>query len=433
MKTKLTTILLSICLSVSYAQKKKTIEEIKYKRNSLSTFLVTDGPFKNKEKVLEAYKNYKFPDKYNDHRLETLSIDISTISFTDDEFLKILEDLGTTKEDYDQSIELKKSFWGKDYKDERLDVYKIKKYINENKLGSKLVEKWYDNDADGKFDIDLITERGLFNASKEDIDKAKSSATGNDVIITGAALDLLPQTYLVFNKMSFVSNEIMAAVVRAEAMKKVNEMKDGLPKEMASKVADKVYEKTSEGYSVWTTAFLFKLKWEELDQNNLYNNWENKDEFLKNEFSIEHVGTEKANSLVTFSLKKEDKDRTEDDIINLATVRNVEKVFSKMTKKYEDFKPKVPLAEFSPLTAFIGMKEGLEGGETFEILNEEYDSKTGRTIYKSVGKVKVDKKSIWDNRYSLDGEPNDPNGPDRTKLKGKAKKATYGSLLRLIK
>ena len=94
-------------------------------------------------------------------------------------------------------------------------------------------------------------------------------------------------------------------------------MKDGLPKEMATKAADKVYEKTSEGYSVWTTEFLFKLKWDELDQNNLYSNWENKEEFLKNEFSIEHVGTEKANSLVTFSLKKEDKDRTEDDIITL--------------------------------------------------------------------------------------------------------------------
>ena len=151
-------------------------------------------------------------------------------------------------------------------------------------------------------------------------------------------------------------------------------------------------------------------------------------------FDIEHVGTEKANSLVTFSLKAEDKDRTEDDIINLATVRNVEKVFSKLTKNYEDFKPKAPLVEFGkPMTAFVGMKEGLEGGETFEVLNEEFDSKTGRTIYKSVGKIKVDKKSIWDNRYSADDKPNDPNGPDRTAFKGKAKKATYGSLIRLIK
>ncbi|MGY8940348.1 MAG: hypothetical protein ACKVK4_10230, partial [Flavobacteriales bacterium] len=138
--------------------------------------------------------------------------------------------------------------------------------------------------------------------------------------------------------------------------------------------------------------------------------------------------------LVTVSLKKEDKDRSEDDIINLATIRNVEKVFSKLTKKYEDFKPKVPLADFGkPITAFIGMKEGLKGGETFEILNEEFDNKTGRVIYRSVGKIKVDKKSVWDNRQTLDGEPSDPSGPDRTSFKGKAKKATYGSLLRLIK
>ena len=181
------------------AQKKKTIDEIKYKRNSLSTFLVTDGNFENKDKVLNAYQNYQFPDKYNDHRLSGLNADISQITFTDEEFSKILEDLGTTKESYDQSIEIAKSFWGQDYKDDRLDIYKLKKYIKDNNLGSQLISKWYDSNNDGKFDIDLITERGLFNASKEDIDKAKSSATGNDVIVTGAALDLIPQTYLVFN------------------------------------------------------------------------------------------------------------------------------------------------------------------------------------------------------------------------------------------
>lgn len=433
MKIKISMFIITLCLSVSFAQKKKEIDQIKYKRNSLSTFLVTDGPFENKDKVLKAYKNYEFPDQYNDHRLETLNVDISQITFTDDEFLKILEDLGTTKDAYEQSLELKKSFWGNGYKDDRLDIYKIKKYIDDNKLGSKLVEKWYDNNADGEFDNDLIIERGLFNASKEDVDKANSSSIGTRNIIDGAALDLIPQTYMIFNKMSFVSNEIAASVIRAQAMLKVNEMAEGLPKELAKKAADKIYQKTSEGYSVWTTAFLFKLKWDLSNQTDLYTNWENKEVFLQNEFILIHEGTEKANSLVTFSLKKEDQDRSEDDVINLATVRNVEKVFSKLTKKYEEFKPKVPLAEFSPLTAFIGMKEGLEGGETFEVLNEEYDPKTGRSIYKSVGKVKVDKKSVWDNRYSLDGKPNNPSGPDRTKFKGKVKKATYGSLLRFIK
>ena len=172
MKSKILFLLILFSISVN-AQKKKTIDEIKYKRNSLSTFLVTDGNFENKDKVLNAYQNYQFPDKYNDHRLSGLNADISQITFTDEEFSKILEDLGTTKESYDQSIEIAKSFWGQDYKDDRLDIYKLKKYIKDNNLGSQLISKWYDSNNDGKFDIDLITERGLFNASKEDIDKSK--------------------------------------------------------------------------------------------------------------------------------------------------------------------------------------------------------------------------------------------------------------------
>lgn len=425
-------ILLSLFLSYSmYGQKKKSIEDIKYKRNSLSIFLVSDGDYPNRDKVSNAYVNYEFPDKYNDHSLNISNIDLSEITFNEEEFSKILEDLGfETKESYDESIKTAKEIFGDWYKDNRIHLYKLKKFITDSKLGSKLIEKWYDSNSDGEFDIDLITERGLFNASKEDIDKAKSEATGNDVIVTGAALDLIPQTYLVFNSMSFYSNEKMASLIRSEAQKLIDDMDEGFLKDMAIGAADGVYETTSIGYSVSTNAYLFKLKWDEQDQLNLYSNWTNKEEFLKNDFPLEHVGTELANSIVTFSLKKEDIGRTEDDIITLATVRNVEKVFSKLTKKYEDFKPKVPLAEFGPLTAFIGMKEGLEGGETFDVLNEEYDSKTGRTIYKSIGKIKVDKKSIWDNRYSLDGESNNPSGPDRTSFKGKAKKATYGSLLR---
>ena len=74
------------------------------------------------------------------------------------------------------------------------------------------------------------------------------------------------------------------------------------------------------------------------------------------------------------------------------------------------------------------MKEGLKGGETFEVLNEEYDDKTGRTFYKLVGRIKVNKKLIWDNRYSA-GEESSSN-LDRTTFKGKAKKATLGSLIR---
>jgi len=426
---------LAITLTV-FAQKKKSIDDVKYQRNSLSTFLVSDGDYDNKDKVLSAYANYKFPDKYNDHRIDLNDIDLSSVVFNDEEMEVIYTDLGETKESFDQKMVVAKTFFGDKYKDERLTLYKIKKFLSSNKIDAKIINKWWDNDNDGEFDFKLINERGLYSASKEDIEKANLETRGLSRITDGAILDLFPQTYLVLNKMSFISNEIAASFVRALAEVEISKL-DGIKKDLATKLADKVYEKTSEGYSVLTTAYLFKLNWDQSNTLELYENFEGeaKETYMSSKsFDIEHIGTEKANSLVTFSLKAEDKDRTEDDIINLATVRNVEKVFSKLTKNYEDFKPKVPLAEFGkPITAFIGMKEGLEGGETFEVLNEEFDSKTGRTIYKRVGKIKVDKKSIWDNRYSADGKPNDPNGPDRTSFKGKVKNATYGSLIRLIK
>ena len=429
---------LAITLTV-FAQKKKSIDDVKYRRNSLATILLSDGNYENKDKVLNAYASYKFPEQYDDHRIDVKSADLTSFILTEEEMESFLSDLGKTKEEYETSIEVSKAIFGEGFKDERMDIYKIKKFLKDSLVANKLLQKWFDNDSNNKIDQNLITERGLYNLSKEEIDVINNSAvTAKSKVINGASLDLIPQTFVVLNKMNFISNELMASLIKTQT-DELAPKEEGMLRDMALAASQKIYEKTSIGYSVWTTSYLFKLKYEKKDQDLMYydmdqDGFDFTKQVLSYDLELEHIGTEKANSLVTVSLKKEDKDRSEDDIINLATIRNVEKVFSKLTKKYEDFKPKVPLADFGkPITAFIGMKEGLKGGETFEILNEEFDNKTGRVIYRSVGKIKVDKKSVWDNRQTLDGEPSDPSGPDRTSFKGKAKKATYGSLLRLIK
>ena len=418
-----------LCTSfILSGQKKKSGDNIKYKRNSLSTFLVTYGDFENKDKLVGAYDNYEFPDKYNDHRVGPKNVDLTNIILSEEEVSEILNELGETKIKYETRTKLGKAIYGDRYRDSRIEVYRIKKWISENKIGSMLIDKWFDNNSDGIFDLDLIIERGLYSASKKDIDNALAGSKITNTIIEGAALDIIPQTYLVFNNISLFSNEVAATYIRDSAMEKIKTMEEGLVKDLAIKGIEKIYKKTSEGYTVWTTAYLFKLKWDKFNQLELHSFWDDKPGFLSKNFEFEHVGTEKANSLITFSLKRSDKGRTVDDIINLATVRNVEKAFSKLTKKYESFKPNILLAEISPLTAFIGMKEGLKGGETFEVLNEEYDDKTGRTFYKSVGRIKVNRKLIWDNRYSTAEESS--SNLDRTTFKGKVKKATLRSLIR---
>ena len=58
------------------------------------------------------------------------------------------------------------------------------------------------------------------------------------------------------------------------------------------------------------------------------------------------------------------------------------KVYAKLQKEYDVFKPEMPLltASKKDCTAKIGMKEGLEGGEKFDVLEKAVD-KDGLTVY----------------------------------------------------
>ena len=153
-------------------------------------------------------------------------------------------------------------------------------------------------------------------------------------------------------------------------------------------------------------------------------------------FKLKYLGTEGSSAIVLFSLKEK---RTEDQIIELATVRNADNVFAKLQKKYDVFKPKVQLLTVDPLTAKIGMKEGIEGGDKFEVLEQTIDEKTGLTNYVSKGKITVDKNMIWDNRYNVVEGPQesqttgDKPALDRTTFKGGSKDYYSGMLIRQIK
>jgi len=72
------------------------------------------------------------------------------------------------------------------------------------------------------------------------------------------------------------------------------------------------------------------------------------------------------------------------------------------------------LATESPITAQIGLKEGLEAGDKFEVLEQTLDA-NGKTGFNKVGVIKVGK-SIWDNRYMADQDP---------KNEGQAKFTTF--------
>lgn len=397
----------------TFAQDIVKDKAIKYRRSSLHTMLVESGNFPNKEIVMKAYNDASFPSNYNDHTIEVKSFDPAQFPITDED----RNAAGVEKSELGGMLSgaLADATGGIVDKDAKDMPVILKKYIETNKIGNKLVAKWYGrNAATGAFNMGLIQDRGQYDASQMQVSVAKGSAVGT-AALGDAGEELIQNTFVVFSRMNFVSNEVVAAVIRDVA--KATAEKTGLggfALTLANKGIDAVYNKTKEGFSVWTTSYLYKLNWNDSIQATFYNNMyydsanvdaKKKELFESTDlFDLEYVGTEKSSSLVTFSLKKADKDRTEEQIIQKSTVRNVDAVFAKLQKKYEIFKPKVPLFTGDPITAKIGMKEGLEGGEKFEVLEQVQDPATGKVTYKKVGTISVEKGKIWDNRFNLADE-----------------------------
>ena len=411
----------------------------KYRRSSLHTMLIDNENFPKRDTVIRAYNNSPFPDKYNDHNIgiKTLVFQDYTVTYAERAAfgMHAKSKLGSMFAKEDTS----------DVKNKDLPVL-IAKYFKRNMIANKIVAKWFNRNEDGAFNTDLVAERGSYDASSMEASIAKSSAIGT-ASLADAGEELIGNTFVVCSKLSFVSNEIAARIIRASAYAIAEQKLSGFPLLIAKKAADIVYNKASEGYSVWTHSYLFKLQWNDSVANIFYKDYyfdkKNIDKLKKEKFDnadlfkMEYIGMQKSRSLVTFSFKKGEGHRTEEQMITLATVRNVDNVFSKLQKEYDIFMPKVPLFTGSPLTAKIGMKEGLEGGEKFEVLEQTMDPKTGLTKYKRVGEIKVNKKQIWDNRFQMDqadasGDKSDK-VLDRTFFDGADDKYFAGMLIKQIK
>jgi len=450
MKKLIFTVLTVACLvgtTQTFAQ--ESSKDFKYRRSSLSMILIESESFPNKDAVMSSWNNYPFPDKYNKHEIDLKSFNINAIVLSEQDLL----DAGFLKDTLKNPLQIAKATGSlKPVKylntEQTIAVVmptekqeyqlKIDKVMNDNKLANKLVAKWFNRSADGKFDMSLIQERGFYNASELEASIAQGQALGA-ASLGDAGEELLRNTFVTFTKLEFIENEPAAAIVRDAAKAYIAESMAGKPQMLIDKsmqVVDATYEKTKEGYSLWSKTWLYRLNWNDSIAAIFYNDlWSNPSAFDKSDlFSLEFVGDQYNQSLVTFKIGEK---RTQEQIIDLALVRNVDNAFAKLQKKNDVFKPKVPVLTSNPITAQIGMKEGLNGGESFDVLEMTLNPKTGLTEYKKVGSAKADKKIIWDNRYNA-GEQVEPvldkdgNPITATPFKG-GKSIQPGMLLKQVK
>ena len=374
-----------------------------YTRSSLHLHLVDDFSFESGDYVLRSYEKFHkdhFPENYNNHSIDLNKIRLENWQLSEEEMAAAGKSNNALGNAMSQSASDATGGTLK-IQDNSMVKLQLDKYIAEKKIAHELIKKWWSIKADGSFSNAYITSRTLENESVE-----SAALTAVQDMQTDVINKLISNTFVVFTRLYYISNAVPAEVVRQAAYVLAEEL-SGMLRDAAMKKADQAYEKASEGYSVWSTSWLYKLDWDQSVFDLFLTTIElegdtpkiNLEKLNALSFNLEFLNQQKSTSLVTFSLKEEDKNRTQDDIFDRSTIRNMDKVLVKLQKKNDVFKPVFPLRDGFAIAA--GTKEGLEGDEVFDVL----EVKKGE--YKSIGTMKVDKKRIWNNSFEIgkDVEP----------------------------
>ncbi|MDF1550417.1 MAG: hypothetical protein P1P88_21515 [Bacteroidales bacterium] len=377
--------------------------EVVYRRSSLFTMMITEPSRKYADTIQTTFINSPIPDKFNDHILDCRIIENGI------------------------SESIKK-------RPEKIAAQElnITNFLNSNDIAKKMVAKWFNRQPDGSFNMGLVAERGSYDASEMDVNLARSSKRG-EALLADAGEELINNTFLIVNDFDYVSKEEVAKKVKVglailkevalavdEANKDENQKDEDNQSALvdAIDVADIGLTVVGKGYVVRTTSYLYQLDWNDSVAAVLYNEYwldENSDDIARKEafensdiFKLKLIGHEVAWADLQSTIFTQ---KSEEDLVRIATVRAIDAVIAKLQKKYEVFRTKTPLYSIDPLSAKIGLKESLEKGDKFEVL-EQIQDKNGRTKYKRKGIIRVDKDQIWDNRYMAGEEPDEAKNPN---------------------
>jgi len=346
-------------------------KNLKYRRSSLYTLMINDNARLHSNVIKDAFGNSTMPQKFNNHNIGPYLID-------------------TKAELKDQTAV-------------------INSYISTNNIAKSIVAKWFNRSNSGKFNMDLIAARGMYDATAMDKVISNSLERG-DAMLKDAGEELIGNTFVIVNDYKFTNKEELAKkgkigmkIIQVAA----NYAGAGDVTNLALKGVEAGITIAGKGYIIKSTSYLYRLVWDEETEAIFYNNYwvdENNFDPVKvaafnnaNNFKLQFIGSQDAYADVQSSIFT---DKSDEDLIRMATVKATDKAIAKLEKKYEAFRTKTPLYSGYPITAKIGLKEDLKGGDKFEVLEQVLDMETGKTIYKRVGIIEVDGDNIWDNSLS---------------------------------
>jgi len=365
-------ILLSVFVlftSSVYAQE----TEMDYRRSSVYSILINHTEQQFAEEIKNAFMQIPVPDKFNDHNLSVKVLNMDAK----------LKDASKNRENSH-----------------------ITEFLENNLVASRLVARWFNRDFyTGQCNMELIQERGLYNASEFDRQLASQTALG-EAMLKDAGKELIGNTYVLVNDIRYVdknkgakaAGSILKVLGSAASIATGYNIDD-----LTNLVGDMV--ETIKGFTVRINTFLYRLDWDDRQLYTFYKDHytarpdslkRNNFEASRNTYKLKYVAkVESKGSTTSFMGIKEDEPEL---MVRKACQRAIDENIVELQRSYEDFKIKTPLLTTEPLTAYIGMKEGVDESSRFEVL-EVVELEDGTHKYNRVGVIEPIENLIWDNRY----------------------------------
>ena len=349
-----------------------------YNRSSLYVLSMLHDGTSMYQNIFKTMIRMTPPDRYNDHNLS----------------LRVINSYGKAKDEEAQQ--------------------QITKFLETNKVAQRLVSKWFDrNKADGSFDMDLIKERGNYNASVEDVAMALRTTRGK-AMLEDAGEQLIGNTFIIVNDISYVNKQSRADFFGA-FFEGISLIAGVIPGSKGGDVAKLVKNTGSlgnsisslvAGFTVKIESYLYRLVWNDEIANTFYTQYyydsNNPDQTKKRaynmagkQFELEYIGKYEATSSKTVlkGLKNDD------DVFMKVLTRALDENIVQLQKQHDVFKVTAPVfkVDNDVLCVHIGMKEGVSPSSRYEVL-ERVEDEEGRISYKRKGVIRAVKDKIWDNR-----------------------------------
>lgn len=416
-KNILSTIVCTIATISITAQTSMAPTSVKYRRSSLYTMIMVDPTSPYVEEIKSYFASSPIPDKFNDHNLENR---IYTVYLPEPvEIASIF--LGGSKSADVNAV---------------ADDFAKKNEKQLDDIAKNLIAKWFNRSAKGGFNMELIKSRGTYDASALDIAKSKNDQRGA-AMLADAGEELIKKTFVLVNEFKYVSKEEVAK--KASGLLNAFGQAAGAAGlgdiSTAATITSAGVTVAGKGYVVKTKGHLYKLDWNDEVAARFYNDYWADDASITPEkkklfdetniFKLVYLGADDSWADVQSSVFTQ---KSEVELVQKATMKAMDAVIVKLQKNHDEFKTKTPLFSGEPITAKIGLKEGLSDKSKFDVLEQRQDE-NGKTEYVAVGTIKVDTSyPIWDNRFGAE-EENPENAGGKTYFKKVSGKEFYEGML----